>query len=335
MNGNALNLETLIQGFALSCQTEGKSSRTVDWYGCFLDRFHDFLDKSGLPVNIAEVTKDHIRQFIQYLQTEARTPYKDKHLSPATVQGYVRCLKVFFSWAKREDYVETNPMAMIPVPKAPTRVVNAFNTEQVAKLIDVCHKTNGCGYRNMVIMLLMLDCGIRVSELVSIDLDDVDLTEGYIRIRRAKGGRERIVPIGSLVQKSMWNYIHRSRPQPLTEKVTGVFLTDDGLPLTKSGVQQMLRRCGKRAGLAGVRCSPHTFRHTFAKHYLLNGGDIFSLQKILGHLGLASVRVYLNLFAADIKKQHQRFSPVDNLVHKPNAYPIIRSSSLKHQHRTN
>ena len=86
----------------------------------------------------------------------------------------------------------------------------------------------------------------------------------------------------------------------------------------------MVRRYGRRAGIEGVRCSPHTFRHTFARNYLLNGGDIFSLQKILGHTSLASVRAYLNLFAVDIKAQHRRFSPVDNFAQTPGLSRLCR-----------
>ena len=93
----------------------------------------------------------------------------------------------------------------------------------------------------------------------------------------------------------------------------------------------MLRRYGQKASITGVRCSPHTFRHTFAKNYLMNGGDIFSLQKILGHSSLASVRVYLNLFATDVKKQHLRFSPVDNLAQSRDFYRI---TGRKHRSET-
>lgn len=166
----------------------------------------------------------------------------------------------------------------------------------------------------MAIVLLLLDSGIRVSECKEIELDDVNLENGCIMIRNGKGSKERIVPVGSLVQKTLWKYIKQFRPQPLTQQVKALFLSDKGLPLTRNGIQQMLRRYGKRAGINGIRCSPHTLRHTFAKNYLLNGGDIFSLQKMLGHSSLASVRLYVNLFATDIKKQHQRFSPVDNLI---------------------
>ena len=140
---------------------------------------------------------------------------------------------------------------------------------------------------------------------------------------------QQYVPIGSVAQKFLWKYINTSRPEPLAPQVTRLLLNERGLPLTKNGVQQMLRRYGRKAGITGVRCSPHTFRHTFARNYLLNGGDIFSLQKILGHSSLASVRIYLNLFATDVKKQHRQFSPVDNMAENPSIYPLLRFTSKK------
>jgi len=321
---SVLDLKSLIEGFKLSCQTENKSPKTIEWYTCFLERFLQFLQLNIHPTRVNEIDKNHIRSFILYLQQQAKTPHTDKPLSSSTVQGYIRTLKVFFSWLLREEYIESNPMTRIPVPRAPVRVVNTFNHEHINKLAALCHTSNGSGYRNLTIILLLLDSGIRVNELVNIDISDLDLTEGYIKIRRAKGNKERLVPVGSIVQKSLWKYINQYRPQPLTRKVTALFLSEHGLPLTRSGIQQMLRRSGRTAGVTGVRCSPHTFRHTFAKYYLLNGGDIFSLQKILGHSSLASVRIYINLFAADLKKQHQHFSPVDNLTQIRSIYTHVR-----------
>jgi len=313
MNSDNLELRNLTSGFKICCQTEGKSPRTIEWYDAFLCRFRSFLDSKQLPTVISQVNKAHVRQFIIYLQSEATVPRSNKSLSPATIQGYVRTLKVFFSWAKRESYIDSNIMDGIPIPKAPIRVINTFTSDQVSRLIEMCNQANGSKYRNLAIILLLLDSGMRISELTGVSLRDLDLHEGCITIRNGKGGKGRIVPLGSLVSKVLWKYVNVHRPQPLTQKIENLFLTENGLALTKSGVQQMLRRFGKQAGISGVRCSPHTFRHTFAKNYLLNGGDIFSLQKILGHSSLASVRIYLNLFAVDIKRQHQRFSPVDNM----------------------
>ena len=215
-------------------------------------------------------------------------------------------------------------ISRIPVPKANSKIISTFTQEQISMLAGLCLVSNGEGQRNLAILLLLLDTGIRVSELVNIDLNDVNIPEGCVKIRVAKGGKERLVPIGSLVQKSLWKYIHQYRPKPLTQQITRLFLSERGLPLAKNGVQQMLRRYGHRAGLTNVRCSPHTFRHTFAQNYLLNGGDIFSLQKILGHSSLASVRLYLNLFAIDVKKQHLRFSPVDNLAQSLDFHLVSR-----------
>jgi site-specific recombinase XerD len=326
MEKSALEISNLIQGFKLSCQTECKSPRTVEWYTSFLDRFHGFLERNNRPTDVNRLDRSHIREFIRYLQVEARVPHTGTHLSTATIQAYIRVLKAFFSWAIREEYVRSNPMATIAMPKSATKVINTFTDEQVTKLTDVCLTSNGNGHRNLSILLLSLDSGLRVSELVGIELDDINLREGYITIRQAKGSKERLIPIGSIVQKSLWKYINLYRPRPLTDNISSLFLTNNGLPLTRNGIQQMMRRLARRAGITGVRCSPHTFRHTFSKRYLINGGDIFSLQRILGHSSLASVRIYLNLFACDIKKQHQRFSPVDRLADSRSLYPVIRSS---------
>ena len=245
MSSDILHLQNLVQGFILSCKTEGKTSKTIEWYGSFLYRFLHFLTANNLPTYIDEIDKNQIREFILYLQQEARTPYTGKMLSPCTVQGYVRTLKAFFSWAKREDYVEQNPMNKIAVPKAPAKLINTFSNDQIATLLNLCMRSDSQRYRNLTIILLLLDSGIRVSELVGIDLDDVNLNEGHIRIRRAKGNKERIVPIGSLIQKSLWKYINCYRPKPLAERIGRLFLSDEGVPLTKSGIQQMLRRYGR------------------------------------------------------------------------------------------
>ena len=329
MNNNNVDLTKLIEGFKLSCQTENKSPKTIEWYIGFLTRFRQFLGLHQMPGNAGQIERNHIRAFIRHLQTEAKVPGTNKSLSAATVQGYFRALKCFFSWLDREGYLTTKPMAGTPIHKAPSKLVNTFTSEQIGKLAQVCLTSNGNGPRDLSILLLMLDSGIRVSELTNIDLEDANLAEGCIKITGAKGGRERIIPIGSLVQRSLWKYINQFRPEPVTQMVTKLFLNNRGLPLTKNGVQQMLRRYGKRAGLTSVRCSPHTLRHSFAKGYLLNGGDVFTLQRILGHSSLASVRIYLNLFTADVKHQHQRFSPVDNLAANSLISLSIRSPRLR------
>lgn len=142
MNSNILKLRNLIHGFSLSYQTEGKSPKTIEWYTGFLNRFHHFLEMNNLPTDVSRINRNHIREFIRFLQTKAKTPYNDKPLTSATVQGYVRTLKAFFSWATREDYIDSNPMTRIPLPKAPTKIISTFSQEQITKLIGLCHRSN-------------------------------------------------------------------------------------------------------------------------------------------------------------------------------------------------
>ena len=128
-----------------------------------------------------------------------------------------------------------------------------------------------------------------------------------------KGSKERFVPIGATTQKLLWKYIKLYRPEPALPRFDNVFLTKDGRPLTKNRVEAMMKKYGRKAGISGVRCSPHTLRHTACVMWIRNGGDIFSLQRITGHSSLEVLRGYVNLAQGDILAAHQRYSAVDNL----------------------
>lgn len=164
----------------------------------------------------------------------------------------------------------------------------------------------------MSIILILLDTGLRVSELTSITLKDIRLTEGVLKVL-GKGRKERLIPIGKTSQRLLWNYINRYRPEPANPRCDLVFLTKDGSPLTKNRIQKMMTKYGSRAGIDGVRCSPHTLRHTGAVMFLRNGGDVFNLQRLLGHSSLEMTRHYCELADIDVKRAHLIASPVDNL----------------------
>jgi integrase/recombinase XerD len=153
---------------------------------------------------------------------------------------------------------------------------------------------------------------MRVSELCHLKLSDVALEEGMLKVL-GKGNKERLIPIGKQVQRLLWRYISRYRPEPLSANGNILFLNRDGKPLTKERVEKILTRYGRKAGLKGVRCSPHTLRHTAAVKFLRNGGDVFSLQRMLGHSSLEMTRRYCELADTDVKRAHMTASPVDNL----------------------
>ena len=132
-----------------------------------------------------------------------------------------------------------------------------------------------------------------------------------------KGNKERLIPIGRQVQRLIWRYINRCRPEPAMANYDFLFLTREGKPLTKDRVGKIMTCYGRKAELQGVRCSPHTLRHSAAVRFLRNGGDVFSLQRMLGHASLDVLRIYVNMAQADIQEAHRRYSPADNMDFKP------------------
>lgn len=159
-------------------------------------------------------------------------------------------------------------------------------------------------------MLMLLDTGIRVSELAGLELGKVDLSAGFITVC-GKGNKERQVPLGITMRTVLAKWL-MMRNQ-ITHADPYLFVARDGRQLKVRTIQDEITYYGEKAGIVGVRVSPHTFRHTFAKMWIMNGGDAFSLQKILGHTAMDMVRKYVNLATNDVAEQHRKFSPADRI----------------------
>ena len=317
MSGFSLDLVRLTESYALCLGTEGKSNKTITWYSSNLNRFAQFLNEHNLSESIAEIGKEEARKFITHLQTNVvrwesnPSILDDKHLSAYSVQGYVRTIKAFWSWLLNEEYITHNPMAGLKLPRVPRKVINTFSHDQIQKLLGVIDRKQPTGFRNYTMILLLLDTGIRLSELIGLQINDIDFLQSCILVK-GKGNKERVVPFGGQVRRTLRRYIMHFRAEPDSPRINEVFLSKDGLPLRSRAVQSMLKRLGKKAKLSVIGVNPHRFRHTFAREFLMNGGDIFSLQKILGHSSLEVVKMYVNLMTNDILDQHRKFSPVDN-----------------------
>ena len=167
---------------------------------------------------------------------------------------------------------------------------------------------------------MLLDTGMRLAELIGLRMDDVDLRNRALKVL-GKGAKERRLPIGKRLLAALWKYqLHR--PQPATGAIDNFFLTRDGWPLNKNRVETIIKNLGRKVGLHGVRCSPHTFRHTFCVQFLRNGANLFTLQQMTGHSSLEVLRGYVALAESDLNTAHQKFSPADNLNLK---MPYVRS----------
>jgi len=320
MTALSLNLVRLTESYALCLGTEGKSARTITWYTANLKRFAHFLSDNHLPDSVNEIGKEEARRFISHLQNGVKRwegnsyIHDNKGLSAHSVQGYARTIKAFWSWLTEEGYITNNPMVNLKLPRTPRKVVITLSGEQIQKVLGAIDKKSSHGFRNYTIILLLLDTGIRLSELTGLQIDDIDFLQSFILVK-GKGNKERVVPFGSQVRRTLRRYIMHFRPTPDSLGINEVFLTEDGLLLKPRAVQSMLLRLSRKAKIVGIRLNPHRFRHTFATQYLVQGGDIFSLQKILGHSSLEVVRMYVNLITSDILKQHRKYSPVDNAIY--------------------
>ena len=314
-------LDRLLEGYRLSAQSEGKSPSTIAIVEASVRYLGEFLAANNLSSNATQIGVEELRRFIAHLREQPRfahhrfTRPQGGHLTGHTINAYLRALQAFWAWLKREDFIEENPFTRLKIPKAPKKVIPIFTDEQLRRLFAAIDTTTPVGYRNYTIILTLLDTAIRCSELTSLKLADVNLESRLLKVW-GKGSKERLAPIGAKVQKALWKYLARYRPEPATSRYDQVFLTRDGRPLTKDRVEAIVERYGKKAGITGVRLSPHTFRHTMAVTFLRNGGDVFSLQRILGHSQLEVLRGYVNLAQSDISRVHQRNSPADNLDFK-------------------
>jgi integrase/recombinase XerD len=159
-------------------------------------------------------------------------------------------------------------------------------------------------------MLLFLDTGIRLSEIEHLSTYDIRFADKMLHVRAAKGFRERLVPLSknTVQQLKVWLRIRGAN-----EQTEALFVNLKGYRMKRRDYQNDIAKYGKKAGIENVRCSPHTFRHTFAKISVMNGAGVFDLQTIMGHSTLEMARVYVHLFSKDLQKNHEKFSPVKNL----------------------
>ena len=313
----------LLDTYQIQAKTEGKSPHTIRVYATALNILQRFLERKGYPTDVTRIGTEAIREFIGYLQNTRAfmdhpfTGPQKKGLTGHTINCYLRAIRAFWSWLEAEEFIEVNPFGRIKIPKAPKKVIIPFSEDQIRALLGVIDTKSPIGFRDSTIIQTLLDTGIRVSELTELQLDGVNLVQRCLKLH-GKGNKERIVPVGVTVQRALAKYVNKYRPNPMYPVSDNLFLTRDGMPLTSNRIQSIIELYALRANIQGVRASPHTFRHTFAVSYLRNGGDVFTLQRILGHETLDMVRNYVCLAQSDLQEAHLRCSPVDNLKVKAN-----------------
>jgi len=315
-NGNAQDIVELVYKYEVANRAEGKSPKTVDGYNQILKAFSDYLKTKHVRSDLSFMDVTVVREYILYLKQRPNlnkhrnNPQKQALLSPTTIQDHVRTLKAFASWLFYERYTDLNRLQTLKVPKAPVKIIDPLKPEEIRKIIATLDKKSYTGSRNLALLNLLLDSGLRASEGAAIDLANMDLAGGFIKVM-GKGAKERIVPIGNTVRMMLFNYVDKVRPEPFPSAGNNLFLSSDGKLITANTIKLMFSHLAKDSGVK--RLHAHLCRHTFATNYLFNGGDIFSLKEILGHTTFEMVNRYLHFTNSQITALHQKFSPIDKL----------------------
>ena len=311
-----ITIKTLIELFLTTKSTEGRSARTIGWYREKLGPFERYLS-NGHEAALPDLDLERARAFVTALQERdqrfADHPYREPlkgGLSPFTIHGYVRAIRAFSAWLAEEEFLPRDPLTKLKRPKVGEPMIEILSEQEIADIFGSINPNTFNGARIFAIALLLLDTGIRASELCGLTLESTHLNQDFVKVL-GKGSKERIVPFGSTTKKALIRYITTWRPEPELPMTDNLFLTPYGAPMTYGALRQSIKRAGIKVGVPRLR--PHLFRHTFAVRYLMNGGDVMTLKLLLGHSTLDVTQMYMHLAEAHIQVQYSKFSPVDRL----------------------
>lgn len=287
----ATALQRFLDEFLSHVQFErGLAQNTVDAYRRDLEVWRRYLVDRKLDT--ADVTSKQVTDYLGRLR-DGRTPAPAPY-SPASVARMLVAVRGFYRFLVREGYVEVDPTAKIGTPKPPRALPKAIALEDVEGLLDLPENTL-LGRRDRAILETLYGAGLRISELVGLDVDDLDLEEGTILVRSGKGSKARRVPVGRAARAAVGDYLSATRPELIRKgkRPAGgaLFLNARGTRLSRQGCWKILKEYARAAGLDD-KVSPHTLRHSFATHMLDAGADIRVVQELLGHASLSTTQVY-------------------------------------------
>jgi len=262
------SLARLSQSFSLSLEAENKSPRTIQGYAESLRLFITWLDEQGHATTIGSLDRHHVEEFIT--DQLAR-------LKPSTAATRYKGLRVFFEWAVRDEEIETSPMAKMKPPAIPETMVPVLTENDMRALIKACGGRDFADRRDLAIIWMLADTGIRRAECAGLTLDDIDLS-GRVLSVLGKGRRRRMVRFGKKTAAAVDRYLRIRDSHPLADQ-SWLWLGTSGRRFSDQGLRQMLERRGEQAG---VKLHAHQFRHTYVHQHLANGGNEGDLMYLTG-----------------------------------------------------
>ena len=297
------DLREAIAQYLLHLRVErGLSPRTIAAYRSDLAGFSASLHRAGAWARSPEPANDYLRAL--------RTRW---HRAPATVRRRAAALRAFYRFAFAEALVGLDVASLLELPRQARRLPDTLDQEAVERLITAPDPATGRGARDRALLELLYACGLRISEAVGLDVEDLSFEGAYVRVI-GKGDRERLVPVGEPALDALRAYLDEVRPGLLREGRTPtarggpLFLSARGRRLGRQAAWELVRAAARRAGLA-EHVSPHTLRHSFATHLLEMGADLRSVQELLGHATIVTTQLYTHVDRKRLKEAHERFHP--------------------------
>lgn len=286
--------------FAYLAIERGASPLTIDAYGKDLALYRDFLESRG-KTTLEQVERDDILAFQKGIL--------DQGFAISTAERRLSAIKGLHRFALREGYVDADPAQAIPLPKKPARLPDVLSIDQVSAMLDAVDTSTLTGKRDATMLEVLYGCGLRVSELVNLDLAHVLIDEGFLRVF-GKGSKERMVPISGIALERLVEYLNAVRPElenPKSSVPAALFLNARGGRLTRQSVHRIVTRAGLTIGVKNLH--PHTLRHSFATHLLEGGADLRSIQDMLGHADIATTQIYTHVQMTHLKEEYLAAHP--------------------------
>lgn len=275
---------------------KGLSRNTVESYERDIKKFNSYSKDKDL----SDITKKEIIQFLSHLNSNG--------LSPATISRNIVAIRSFYKFLASEKEIASDPTENLESPKKWNRLPKTLSYDEIDRLINHNKGNNPSGIRDDAMIELLYACGLRVSELVSLKMNNINLDTGFL-ITIGKGKKERIVPVGEIALNKIRRYLFSGRADLLKDKRSDyLFVTWSGTAMTRQGFWKLIKKYAKEAGIKKA-FSPHTLRHSFATHLLDHGADLRAVQMMLGHSDISTTQIYTHVSRERLKKVHNKYHP--------------------------
>lgn len=304
-----MGFENYLTGYLQSLAVKNYAKGTIDWHKSYLKQCFAYLEERGTDDPKA-VNREQIDVYRVYLRTEHLTK-QGKLLADSTFQAHLNAVAGFFHWLEQTQQILITPVVnpeRSRQPK-PLKLPEVLTEEEAVKVLESCPINTPTGLRDRAILELLYSTGIRRSELIHLDMEDLFAERGELAIKQGKGKKDRIVPVGDVALTFLTAYLKLVRPWlAQSPEDNALFLTVNGHRMGHQTVKVVVGKAVKKSGVQR-RVTPHIFRHSMATHLLRNGADIRHIQALLGHDSLLSTQVYTHLTAEDLKQAVKKAHP--------------------------